>query len=164
MGVKMAKLYSINQNYPVNFLPQRLRLSNGNTRTDYKNFDKLTAKELKDANVVEVDPPPSISATQTLSWSGTKWVVKDFPKEDIEVRTAKQWEVVREQRDELISIQSKYIEQYLSEVRRGVTPTIDIAVVDKYVEELRQVPQKNTDPFNIDWPEDWAAKDGGYGG
>ena len=83
---------------------------------------------------------------------------KDLPEEDAQVKKAKEWVLVRQQRDALIKSQSKYIEQYLSEVRRKVTPTIDIAIVDNYVEELRQIPQKNSDPFNINWPKDWITE------
>tara|TARA_B100000073_G_scaffold115149_1_gene93168 strand:- start:1793 stop:2251 length:459 start_codon:yes stop_codon:yes gene_type:complete len=149
----MTKMYSINKAYPVSSLPHRITFSDGSTKTDNTTF---TEEDLKNVNIVEVDSPPSISTTQTLSWSGTEWVVKNLSQAEEQARKEKQWGIVRKERDNLISNQSKYIEQYLSEVRRKVTPTIDIAVVDKYVEELRQVPQKNSDPFNINWPEDWT--------
>ena len=151
----MTKFYSINKAYPVRSLPHRITFSDGSTKTDVATF---TEDDLKNANIIEVNSPPSISTMQTLSWSGTEWVVKDLPEEDAQVKKAKEWVLVRQQRDALIKSQSKYIEQYLSEVRRKVTPTIDIAIVDNYVEELRQIPQKNSDPFNINWPKDWITE------
>ena len=55
---------------------------------------------------------------------------------------------------------SPKIEQYNSQVRLGITPTIDIAKIDEYIEKLRQVPQTQSDPFNIVWPD---YDDGGKG-
>ena len=151
----MTKYYSINKAYPVYGLPHRITFPDGSTKTDVTTF---TEDDLKNANIVEVSSKPSISTMQTLSWSGTEWVVKDLPELDAQAKKEQQWGMVREERDALIKGQSKYIEQYLSEVRRKVTPTINIEIVDNHIEELRQIPQKNSDPFNINWPENWVSK------
>ena len=66
---------------------------------------------------------------------------------------------MRKDRDDLITVETANIEKYLSEQRRGVTPTVDITKLDIYVEALRQIPQTQTDPWNIEWPDHWSSLD-----
>tara|TARA_R100000231_G_C5313971_1_gene161326 strand:- start:59 stop:331 length:273 start_codon:yes stop_codon:yes gene_type:complete len=78
--------YSNKKNYPVswNKLSNRIRLSNGNTRTDKTTY---TEAELIDAGYAIVDAPPSYNdETHLLEWDGTQWLVTQFywPKEETE--------------------------------------------------------------------------------
>lgn len=82
-------LYSLNGNYPTE-LPFRIRLSDGNTRTDPSTF---TQEDIADAGYIEVDEPPTINNSQVLSWSSQliDWVVRDKTPEELawELSTAK---------------------------------------------------------------------------
>ena len=64
-------LYSKNNDYPQP-LPQRLRLPNGETRTDPSSF---TAEDLVNAGYVEAPPTPSVDYPNELNWSGVDWLV-----------------------------------------------------------------------------------------
>ena len=144
-------LYSINKNYPTEELPKRIRKSDGTTVTDLKS---LSVSALKDLGIVSVDPAPNHDDnTQKLSWDGDKWVVSSFSDEEKETHKNNQWELVRNHRDAIIENTQWRIERYLSEVRRGVSPTDDITKIDAYIEELRQIPQKQDDPYNITYPQ-----------
>ena len=65
--------YSLNEEYPLIWdeLPERIRLSNGNTRTDKENF---TEDELKDAGYVFTDIYPNYNdETHKCVWNKTEW-------------------------------------------------------------------------------------------
>jgi hypothetical protein len=66
-------LYSLNGAYP-KFLPKRIILSNGTTRTDPTTF---TPEEIADAGYVAAPDPPSTGTYESLSWSGTEWVLTE---------------------------------------------------------------------------------------
>lgn len=66
-------MYSLNNQYPQE-LPSRIRLSNGQTRTDPTTF---TPEEIADAGYILVPDPPIFGQRQTLTWSGTEWVITD---------------------------------------------------------------------------------------
>ena len=151
-------LYSINKNYPTEELPKRIRKSDGTTVTDLKS---LSVSELKDFGIVAVDSAPSYDDnTQKISWDGDKWAVSSLSDGELEINKAIAWKKVRLDRDNAIEATQKRIDKYLSEVRRGVSTTDDISKLDAYIEELRQIPQKQTDPYNITWPDD-VDDDGG---
>ena len=142
--------FSNNRAYPTTVFPTRYRHSEGHVSENF------SVEEGVALGIVEVEDPPTYDPnTQSLSWSGDAWVVSSLSEEKIAEIVAQQWHVVREQRDAAIADESWYIEKYNSEVRRGVTPTIDIAALDAYVEVLRNLPNTQSDPFNIVWPDDW---------
>ena len=78
---------------------------------------------------------------------------------ELEKRKAIAWQRVRYDRDNLIKNAQWRIDRHLSEVRRGVSTTDDISKLDAYVEKLRQIPQKQTDPYNITWPHEIESTD-----
>lgn len=150
-------LYSINKNYPTEGLPKRIRKSDGTTVTDLKS---LSVSDLKDLGIVAVDSAPSYDDnTQKVSWDGDKWVVSSLSSMELEKRKAIAWQRVRYDRDNLIKNAQWRIDRHLSEVRRGVSTTDDISKLDAYVEKLRQIPQKQTDPYNITWPHEIESTD-----
>jgi len=76
--------YSYNGNYPVIWdeIPDRIRLSNGNTKTDKETF---TEEDLKDAGYVFTDIYPNYNdETHYCHWSGTEWIIAeiDFSEEE----------------------------------------------------------------------------------
>jgi hypothetical protein len=66
--------YSKNGEYPVEGLPDRIKLSTGQTRTDSSTF---TPAEIADAGYQSVLPPPSKQPYEILSWENNTWVVTD---------------------------------------------------------------------------------------
>lgn len=64
-------LYSLNGQYPKP-LPNRIRLSNGQTRTA-----TFTQEEIADAGYIAVSSPPTPTRHQVLGWSGTEWTLTD---------------------------------------------------------------------------------------
>ena len=76
--------FSLNKKYPVSWdnLSNRIRLSNGTTRTDKETF---TEDELKDAGYVFTDIYPNYNdEIHICSWNGTDWVLTQhyFPNEE----------------------------------------------------------------------------------
>lgn len=64
----------------------------------------------------------------------------------------KQWELVRKKRDLLINEVEWRIQRFYRETRMGLTLTDDIKILDNYIQELSDIPNKQPDPFNISWP------------
>jgi hypothetical protein len=72
-------LYSYKQQYP-GPIPNRIRLSDGSTRTDPATY---TSEEIQDAGYIEVSDPPSIPEGQVLEWNGTAWVLRNKTESEI---------------------------------------------------------------------------------
>lgn len=58
-------LYTLNGSYPAP-IPERIRLSDGSTRSDSSTFDQ---DEIQDAGYVEVPNPPVASYPNKLNWN-----------------------------------------------------------------------------------------------
>ena len=76
--------YSYNGKHPIVWdeIPDRIRLSNGNTKTDKETF---TEEDLKDAGYVFTDIYPNYNdETHYCYWSGTEWIIAeiDFSEEE----------------------------------------------------------------------------------
>ena len=59
---------------------------------------------------------------------------------------------VRAKRDRLIAQEDWRYARYASEIRQGLTPSDDIEALDAYIQALRDVPQQNGFPYEIEWP------------
>lgn len=121
-------------------LPHRIRLSDGSTRTDIATF---TEAEIADAGYVAA--PEKISPSQNgnvVVWNGTGWEERG----PTEAEVYKQWEKVRERRD--ILLKEADVMLMLSIERR-----VDDDYIAAYKQNLRDVPQYMTDPFNVVYPE-----------
>ena len=87
---KYNYLYSVDNCFPLHWseLPNRIRLSDGKTRTDK---DTFTEEELKDAGYVFTDLMPDYNdEVHVCTWDGSNWVLTEvgFPQdhyEDVEV-------------------------------------------------------------------------------
>ena len=67
--------YSFQGEYPITWdeLPDRIRLSNSNTKTDKETF---TEEDLKDAGYVFTDIYPNYNdETHICNWTGTEWEI-----------------------------------------------------------------------------------------
>lgn len=134
-------LYSLNGAYPTP-LPNRIRLSNGNTRTKANTF---TAEEIADAGYVEAPDPPSISYPEVLDWTGTAWVVRQPNQSEIDAL----WITIRAECVRLLSESDyKVIKAY--EAQQPV-PTEWV----NYRQALRDIYNNvnNLDPYFIVWPD-----------
>ena len=142
--------YSYKNQYPIDNLPERIRLSNGFTRTDSSTF---TTDEITDAGYVAVSTAPTYNdRTHKLTWDGSDWQVVELTTLEIQENTDLQWDVIRKQRDVQINAVDWKIMRYQSQVRLGFTTTTDtIANLDTYIQELRNITNQS-DPYNVVWP------------
>lgn len=143
-------LYSKNGSYPQP-LPFRIRLSNGTTRTDSGTF---TEEEIADAGYVAVANPPLINSVQVLEWDSQNvtWLVRDKTLEELQAETANLWRSIRTQRDKLINEVAWRYERYARHARLGIAQIDDMTALDQYVQALADIPQTQTDPYDITWP------------
>jgi hypothetical protein len=144
------KLYSHNSQYPKP-IPFRIRLSDGTTRTDPSTF---TEEEIVDAGYLEAQQKPVATNSQVVQWnsSSTDWEVRDKTEEEVQLELAQQWALVRQQRDQQIqSVAWKY-ERYSRHERLGLAQVDTLSSLDEYVQALANLPQTQSDPFNIVWP------------
>ena len=134
-------LYSYNNSYPTP-IPNRIRLSNGFTRTDSSTY---TLEEIADAGYVQAPDQPSVPYPNVLEWTGTDWIIR-VPNEN-EVLT--QWESIKKECQKLLSgTDYKVIKSY----ELGIP--LSQEWVD-YRQSLRDIYNNvnNIDPWNIVWPE-----------
>ncbi len=134
-------LYSHKGNFPT-ALPERIRLSNGLTRTDSSTF---TNEEIADAGYIEVSDPPNYDYPDVLEWVGNAWVVRAPNNSDI----ANQWTAIQAEAVRLLSqTDYKAIKAYESGI------PLSTAWIN-YRQALRDIYNNvnNLDPFFIEWPE-----------
>jgi hypothetical protein len=142
-------LYSYNGQYPTS-LPERIRLSDGSTRTDSSTF---TSDELTDAGYVAAgDFPAYDSDTQKVIWNGTAWEVVSLTTEEINAKLAELWAEVRENRDTKIKEVEWRVMRNLSETRQGLDTTDNISDLDTYIQALRDITSTTTNPLEVSWP------------
>lgn len=59
---------------------------------------------------------------------------------------------VREKRDMLLLQADRMVERYRSQQVLGITPKDDIKILEKYRQDLRDVPQQKGFPFSVEFP------------
>ena len=145
--------YSINGDYPTTILPHRIRLPNGLTKTDSTTF---TNSDLVSAGITTVADTPSYNTnTHKLVWNReiTEWDVIELDEDELANLNNEKWMAVRDQRDFLLSEADQRVLRHQSEERAGITTHTDnISDLDTYMQQLREIPQTNSDPDNIVWP------------
>jgi hypothetical protein len=144
-------LYSYKSQYPKE-IPFRIKLSNGMTRTDPSTF---TTEEITDAGYTKVSDKPIADATQIVEWNSetVSWNLRDKTQDEIIREQDSQWSIIRAERDRRIQEVAWRYERYARYERLNTTQIDDINILDQYVQDLADVPQTQTDPFNIVWPE-----------
>jgi len=131
-----------------NQIPDRIRLSNGLTRTDRSTF---TQEELESAGYLLVDPPLNTYDNQKLTWNGSAWQIVEYTEEEIDERTRILWADIRSTRDSLLNQLDWRFLRYHSQVRLGIQPIDNIEDLDNYAQALRDITNQE-DPLNITWP------------
>mgnify|MGYP000184987645 CR=1 FL=1 len=150
-------LYSYKTQYPDSNIPERIRLSDGNTRTDSSTF---TPEELIDAGYIIVEDPPIYDEeTHKLIWSGTAFERVGLTDLEIAAKTVRRWAEIREVRNSKIREVEWRILRNQSESRLGLEPTDDIQLVDTYIQALRDLTKQSDDPLEIVWPHESHAHD-----
>ena len=120
-------------------LPERIRLSDGSTRTDSTTF---TEEEIADAGYVVAGAKPNTSKVgNVFVWNNDNWEERGPTISEINA----QWKKVREKRDFLLAEADVML---MLSIERNIT---DIHVGD-YKQNLRDVPQYMNDPFDIVYP------------
>ena len=146
--------YSINGDYPITTLPHRIRLPNGLTKTDSTTF---TNSDLVSAGITTVADTPSYNTnTHKLVWNreNTEWDVIELDEDELANLNNEKWMAVRDQRDFLLSEADQRVLRHQSEERVGITTHTDsISDLDTYMQQLREIPQTNSDPDSIVWPQ-----------
>lgn len=148
-------LYSHN-NQPPTSLPERIRLSDGSTKTDSSTY---TPDEIADAGYVAVsDPPPYDPTTQTLGWGEINgsygWIVTQLetpPPISKEIM----WNRIRAERDILMREAEWRLSRNNREHYLKMVPTDGPQYVHDhytYMQALADITKLQEDPFNIVWP------------
>lgn len=90
-----------------------------------------------------------------LVWSLEDNVFEFLPmtEEEIAERNGAAVGHIRAVRDQKIKDFEWRIERYNSQIRQGITPTDDIAVIDTYIQALRDITDQS-DLVNAEWPVD----------
>lgn len=145
-------LYSFKGSYPIEGLPDRIRLSNGLTRTISSTF---TEDEIKDAGYTKVpDRPIYNSEYQKLEWDYDKWIIKDIPLEE-------KIQEVKKKQNYFIKILMFLVERYEREKFLNLKTTDDFIVLQNLAKKIFNIEQQEKYPFEIEWPvpQDFRSND-----
>lgn len=124
-------------------LPERIRLSNGLTRTDRNTF---TQEEIADAGYVLIEEnPPATTWSQNISWNGTQWIVENKTESEVIEVVKNEWIKIREKRNVRLQETDWIIIRQLEKGEK-----VDEAILE-YRQALRDITLQ-TDPFNLQWP------------
>ena len=123
-------------------LPQRIRLSDGTTRTDSSTF---TEQELLDAGYAAVPDKPQPGPLQKVVWAQSQWQILDLTSVEIENLKQSEWAAVRQKRNQILQ-ETDWIILKAMESGEGVDNDFVI-----YRQALRDLTRQQ-DPFNIVWP------------
>ena len=137
-------LYTKDGWYPT-ILPERIRLSNGLTKTDSSTF---TEEDIEDAGYISVVDKPEVEPYQEVDWDSEKfeWKIINIEESVLSLK-------MKELRNSLIKKESWRFDRYSSEIRLGLEPSEDISKLDSYIQKLREIPQQENFPFEIKWPD-----------
>lgn len=134
----MSKLYS-HQGQEPQELPERIRLSNGRTRTDSSTF---TAEEITDAGFTgPYEKPEYDKEVETQSWDSElkEWITTPIPDEIF-------WERLRNERN------FKLVRSDWTQLPDSPLTSTKKAEWANYRQELRDITLNTEDPKNIIWP------------
>lgn len=124
-------------------LPERIRLSNGLTRTDRNTF---TQEEIADAGYTLIEEnPPAATWSQNISWNGTQWIVENKTESEVIEVVKNEWIKIREKRNVRLQETDWIIIRQLEKGEK-----VDEAILE-YRQALRDITLQ-TDPFNLQWP------------
>lgn len=144
-------LYSFNGQYP-GPLPNRIRLSDGSTRTDAENF---TAEMIEDAGYYEVEDPPQITSTQKYIWDPTQarsyFIVVDLTQEELDQLKEQHLEEVGIEKNELLVV---YYKIKLDEIEKnGEDLSYDMDELNTYLTAIEFIEDTyDYETGQVQWP------------
>jgi len=136
--------YSYKGNEP-QILPERIRLSNGLTRTDKSTFSE---EEILDAGYIYVGSKPVVNEMEEkVVWDSdnTHWKILPLSEDERIAKINERWNVIRQERDQLLK-SSDII------ALREIEDTGVVSEETKvYRQALRDITSQQS-PLNIEWP------------
>jgi len=144
-------LYSFNGQYP-GPLPNRIRLSDGSTRTDPENF---TAEMIEDAGYYKVEDPPQITATQKYIWDPTQarsyFIVVDLTQEELDQLKEQHLEEIRIEKNKILSA---YYKIKLDEIEKNEEDFLyDMDELNTYITAIESIEDTyNQETGQVEWP------------
>lgn len=139
-------MYSKNNEYPTS-LPNRIRLSNGLTRTG----GVYTEEELTDAGYKYVGDKPEYSDSQYVEWNkeeGT-WEIKEKSEGQLQDEASTKWLVLKEKRDSLLK-ESDWTQ--LPDAFNGEYSAATILLWREYRRILRNIDESYINKEDDFWP------------
>lgn len=139
-------LYSYKGEKPAE-LPNRIRLSDGTTRTDKSTF---TEQEISDAGYTIAPQYPAYNAEmQKVVWNSNtiSWEVVDLTEQEINQILNAKWNRIREERDMLLEQSDVFVLKELES--NGVVSQR----LRDYRQALRDIPQTYETPSDVVWPK-----------
>lgn len=134
-------LYSFNGNYPQP-IGNRIRLSNGKTKTDSSTF---TDEDLADAGyqlAPDIPARPDNVIFCKLEWNGTDW----------EYRVEPTITEIQEERQKVLNAIDYLLEEARATRKLKKQNGESDVYMDQYIMELTNLIANVNDPFNIKWP------------
>lgn len=134
-------LYSFNGNYPQP-IGNRIRLSNGKTKTDSSTF---TDEDLADAGyqlAPDIPARPDNVTFCKLEWNGTDW----------EYRVEPTITEIQEERQKVLNAIDYLLEEARATRKLKKQNGESDVYMDQYIMELTNLIANVNDPFNIKWP------------
>ena len=130
--------------FPIHFseIPERIRLSDGRTRTVKDTFSE---EELVDAGWVKVNNPPEYDNKRTTLLWENDWVIMPIDRTE-KILEAKQ---IREQ---LLSEIDWRTERHNREYRLNLEPTELLEDILKFEKDILEVEKQPGYPYEIKWP------------
>ena len=138
-------IYSLNGEYP-QALPERIRLSNGQTRSDSSTF---TAEEIADAGYVAVVKPSYDRTTHTLDWDGTSFTSRLYNDAEI----AAKWVEIRDNRNQVLNqVDIMYGVTIDVDTYKSAETTAGLSDDQKAAKQALRDITNQDNPFDISWP------------
>jgi len=141
-------LYSLNGAYPTE-LPNRIRLSDGNTRTKAETF---TDEELADAGyVLAPEKPESDSHLKKVDWGGEDWIFVELSQDEKNVLKSEYLDSIREEVNLLLL--GNYKMMYESTQEGFDDPNFNADTINFMIEKLENIESTYSEETNsVEWP------------
>ena len=141
-------LYSLNGSYPTE-LPERIRLSDGTTRT---NKDSFTDEDITDAGyVLAPEKPETDSSLSKVDWDGENWITVELTQEEKDIVKSEYLDIIRPEVNELLLRNYRWL--YLDSQGELDDIGIDINYVKEQTDKLEVIESTYSEETNsVEWP------------
>ena len=141
-------LYSLKGSYPTE-LPERIRLSDGTTRTDK---DSFTYEDITDAGyVLAPEKPETDSPFSKVDWDGENWITVELTQEEKDIVKSEYLDIIRPEVNELLLRNYRWL--YLDSQGELDDIGIDINYVKEQTDKLEVIESTYSEETNsVEWP------------